>query len=936
MKRAERIRMSVVFITAIAIAVLFFGGCGESKKEAALTSGSATGVAVVGFTECYNCHADSNNPASFPIAFGDQQGPGGGAATNAAMGWRTLLLGWLNGPHGNYASWNGTSFSQEDRAPANTGFPDYAEVDADAACAKCHDPLADGKRISDFFTSTGVTAIGILDRPVVGCETCHGAGGDHWGLGPIANPKPGPGTCGTCHNSSFRTDHLTYHPEGANIIEDYSASKHASSIESHTYVSGSTTEVTALCSRCHTDQGARGYMTMAPSTLNHDSMVTTMNGKPNIPDAAPVQCKTCHDGHNQYRILGQKAIDAGAVNSDWSDEFATCTTCHQLLNGSGNILHDGYHSPYDAGKNAVNPYGSWESYLPSTHFDNPATPTLGADNQPVSGTGAIEGYIVNPFSSHDPMPKNSNSGTCRDCHNEHKGSITINRQWAKSAHGGFLLDAKEAAAAATSNVYTAGVTEAEAPAWFHYNWKDNSRLACQRCHTSTGFRNYANNQLTYDANSDTYPDAPNDFQYLDPGGAGNGRYTARAEVLYCWACHTDNVGGLRDPGAINANYNVLAGAANDKYAVASYQYPDVKGSNVCMGCHTGRENGDSVALLATGGAANVTFANRSFINSHYLTAGGTVFTATGYERFFVDAGTNMVSRDYNNPASYMHDHIGTTAAPGTGSNGPCVGCHMSASESHLFLPVQKDVNDAITAITSPICTQCHPGGEALSISPGMLESQKTVWEHALKALQTMLDTDGYYFRNGNPYFFKLRTRIGIADATAGSNIVTGGGTANWSTVATSDYFRIDDEGTYYAIGTVTGATNTLSLKSNFGGSVNYSGTNYTIIRGGSSGGANYWLSLGDADGSGNTTGKNNMGSAFSYNLLSHDFGAYAHNRYYNKRLIYDAIDWLDDNVMNYSTGTWLNSVPAGTSWKANAMSYLLVNGTATGTSAERP
>ena len=59
-----------------------------------------------------------------------------------------------------------------------------------------------------------------------------------------------------------------------------------------------------------------------------------------------------------------------------------------------------------------------------------------------------------------------------------------------------------------------------------------------------------------------------------------------------------------------------------------------------------------------------------------------------------------------------------------------------------------------------------------------------------------------------------------------------------------------------------------------------------------------WLSAGDVDNTGNTTGKNNMGAAFNYNMLEHDYGAFAHNSVYVKRLIYDAIDWIDDNVLN--------------------------------------
>ena len=41
------------------------------------------------------------------------------------------------------------------------------------------------------------------------------------------------------------------------------------------------------------------------------------------------------------------------------------------------------------------------------------------------------------------------------------------------------------------------------------------------------------------------------------------------------------------------------------------------------------------------------------------------------------------------------------------------------------------------------------------------------------------------------------------------------------------------------------------------------------------------------------TGKDRMGAAFNYVMLHHEPGAYAHNRYYTKRLIFDSIDYLD-------------------------------------------
>jgi len=54
---------------------------------------------------------------------------------------------------------------------------------------------------------------------------------------------------------------------------------------------------------------------------------------------------------------------------------------------------------------------------------------------------------------------------------------------------------------------------------------------------------------------------------------------------------------------------------------------------------------------------------------------------------------------------------------------------------------------------------------------------------------------------------------------------------------------------------------------------------------------------------GKGTGPNTMGANFNYNLLKADWGAYAHNDIYAKRLIYDSIDWLYDGNLDTKTNT---------------------------------
>lgn len=447
-----------------------------------------------------------------------------------------------------------------------------------------------------------------------------------------------------------------------------------------------------------------------------------------------------------------------------------------------------------------------------THYDN-TDRAVGTD---------IQGYVI----------RKGADTACVDCHNPHSAKLAINRQWKSSAHGDFAGEA-----------------------WKHYRWTDTNRASCQRCHTATGAMNYLSDPVNYDP-------ANNVFAWKSTTGTDN-----RAEMLYCYACHTNYYGGLRQPGAITASYTGVS---------PEPVFPDAKASNICLSCHIGRESGDSIKASAG------PFDNLSFINSHYLTAGGTVFAVTGYE---------YAGLDYTIPSSDLHDKIGmgttgVTAVDAGYKNGPCVSCHFDSRDpnglsaladtsdntlSHTLSPLTRYADNDL--VLNPVCINCHGSrgqgsnsavawlGDDATAATLQGNTHKARYQAALEALRVQLAAKGYHFSNTYPYFFKT------ADNTASSNAVKN------------------------------------------------------------------WLSPGDTDTTGNTTGKNNMGAAFNYNLLKHDPGGVAHNRRYTRRLIYDSIDWLDDGVLNYSVSTTLNALDSATVYKASAIAYVLKS--STGTSDDR-
>jgi hypothetical protein len=209
-------------------------------------------------------------------------------------------------------------------------------------------------------------------------------------------------------------------------------------------------------------------------------------------------------------------------------------------------------------------------------------------------------------------------------------------------------------------------------------------------------------------------------------------------------------------------------------------------------------------------------------SSHYLAAGGILFNSShlGYE---------YSGQAYSNLPYFEHDVIGVTETEGIGEEGPCVGCHMTAEEGHLFSPIEEStsVAGAVSAVTTDVCGLCHdPYG---GMTAGGLTGERENYDAALQALDAALQANSLFYSSSHPYIFDTPT----------------------STVPVVDWYR--------------------------NGSINEQ----------------------DA--------RDNMGAAFNLVLLHHEPGAYVHNSRYTKRLIFDSIDWLDNNSVDGTLD--LTSIP---------------------------
>jgi hypothetical protein len=108
---------------------------------------------------------------------------------------------------------------------------------------------------------------------------------------------------------------------------------------------------------------------------------------------------------------------------------------------------------------------------------------------------------------------------------------------------------------------------------------------------------------------------------------------------------------------------------------------------------------------------------------------------------FKGLGYEYAGRNYDNPVSYKHFEIGTPAVPNTGTDGPCVGCHMfrsSGPASHLFEAVSK-TGSVVTDVSSEVCVNCHPGSST-TLADSLVDPERLKFTYALNIFSSLTNT----------------------------------------------------------------------------------------------------------------------------------------------------------------------------------------------------
>ena len=439
-----------------------------------------------------------------------------------------------------------------------------------------------------------------------------------------------------------------------------------------------------MCALCH----------VGADTGNHPGSITSSTVSPTtfIVSATGANfCFTCHTpgigtefasaAHGSVLTCSSCHVDPHAAVSFSPVSFRTfsgqsfqgrvvCFNCH----GGVNTTH--YYSQ-----------ASVDNVCPDCHnatSHNPA-PTM----SPALGAQHFNGYTsyTNPGYAAAYVTQ---ATQCANCHKggdpttaDDQSILQYRQDWAASPHG----DLKAPAYLNTASVNwkasgTAGVKVSKA-----YAPND-----CQRCHTSAGYVQFTN------------------LSSITPLAATSAR---SSEPVTCNGCHNADF----TPRSVTprTGYYNYSSAPTGKLLVA-VPFPDTLTSNICLGCHTGRQAGNTIAAIAAATAhtnySTSFWQNASFVNTHWLTAGSAVFGTTGYEF----PGVN-----YSNAVN--HSQVGA------GVDGPCVTCHMPGT-SHTWNP---------SAASYTQCEPCH----GTTMNSTFVAAKTADFYAALQALGAALAQQGF-------------------------------------------------------------------------------------------------------------------------------------------------------------------------------------------------
>ena len=243
-----------------------------------------------------------------------------------------------------------------------------------------------------------------------------------------------------------------------------------------------------------------------------------------------------------------------------------------------------------------------------------------------------------------------------------------------------------------------GHANIHSPAWTTYDFK--TKAGCVQCHTTTGFIAYSTGKVT------------------TAWGVASDK---TKELLTCDGCHSDFTKGIV----------ALVDPIRPYADTPDYINKEVGISNICMDCHSGRNTGRSIQ--------STDFTHQAFISPHYKSSGGVFYAKEGY---------HFPGQTYGFYSTNTHRNIGMANTHNTGTAGPCVGCHMTQTQSHLFKTISTASNGSIALIRSTMCANCH--GTTLTDTT-KINAHKDSFNATLLTLNSALAYKGFVYSLDNTF-----------------------------------------------------------------------------------------------------------------------------------------------------------------------------------------
>jgi hypothetical protein len=517
------------------------------------------------------------------------------------------------------------------------------------------------------------------------------------------------------------------------VILDGSGSTGAITSYTWTQTSGpATVTLTPSGSNATFTASVPGTYTFRLTVTGGSFATTTVNVTNDPAAAAKSQCQNCHQGNN----VGI----AQNVFNNWSSSqhranFVMCANCHVGANTGG---HPGTLTSGSVSETTFNFTSGGANFCITCH--NPSIVTDFARSVHVAPAGAASCSFCHAGGVHNPNTAcvnchysgnsyglawppagldfhNDYNGTnlCSNCHDLHNpGNVTgmtgvphYNNITSAGYPASYLTPRATCTNCHASTSVNATVRHQWAksghaaftdPAWTTEDFK--TKAGCVQCHTTTGFIAYSSGKVT---------------------AAWGVESDKTKEVLACNSCHSDVANGI-----------VRTVSPVKPFADDSYVNQDAGPSNICMNCHSGWNNGLSIT--------SDDFSNQAFIAPHYLAAGGILHGKGGY---------NFPGRTYAFYSSNSHRSIGMGNSNGTGTAGPCVACHMSAPQKHLFKVISTASNGSIGKIATSACANCH--GTSLDDTT-IINARRVYFANALEVLNKTLAYRGFNYSPNYPYF----------------------------------------------------------------------------------------------------------------------------------------------------------------------------------------